>query len=80
MRSSKKTLIFADKTSNMYRLYKEECRHLLQSAVATTYRKSNKETERRVYCEGIKYAQEANILDKVKVNDTANCFYHLKRS
>ena len=65
VRSSKKTLTFADKTSNMYRLEKEEYRRLLQNAVTTTYKKSNKETERRINCEGIKYAKEANILDKV---------------
>ena len=59
---------------------KEEYRHLLQSAGMTTYRKSNKETERRIYCEGTKYAKETNILDKVEVNGRANCFYHLKRS
>ena len=78
VRSSKKTLTFADKTSNMYRLEKEEYRHLLQNAVTTTYKKSNKETERRINCEGIKYAKEANILDKVEVNGTANCFVTLK--
>ena len=81
VRSSKKTLTFADKTSNMYRLEKEEYRRLLQNAVTTTYKKSNKETERRINCEGIKYAKEANILDKVEVNGTANClFCHLERS
>ena len=78
VRSSKKTLTFADKTSNMYRLEKEEYRRLLQNAVTTTYKKSNKETERRINCEGIKYAKEANILDKVEVNGTANCFVTLK--
>ena len=57
VRSSKKTLTFADKTSNMYRLEKEEYRHLLQNAVTTTYKKSNKETERRIKCKGIKYTR-----------------------
>ena len=66
IRLSEKTLTFADKTSNMYRLEKEEYRHLLQNVVTTTYKKFNKETERRINCEGIKYAKEANILDKVK--------------
>ena len=42
IRLSKKTLTFADKTSNMYRFEKEEYRHLLQYAVTTTYKKSNK--------------------------------------
>ena len=77
-RSSKKTMTFADKTSNMYRLEKEEYHRLLQNAVTTTYKKSNKETERKTNCEGIKYAKEANILDKVALNGTANCFITLK--
>ena len=64
----------------MHRLDKEEYRHLLQNGVTATYKKSNKETERRINCEGIKYAKEANILDKIRVNGTANFFYHLKRS
>ena len=48
----------------MCRLEKEKYRRLLQNAVTTTYKKSNKETERRINCDGIKYAKEANILDK----------------
>ena len=78
VRSSKKTMTFADKTSIMYRLEKEEYHHLLQNAVTTTYKKFNKETERKINCEGIKYAKEANILDKVELNGTANCFITLK--
>ena len=78
VRSSKKTLTFADKTSNMYRLEKEEYRRLLQNAVTATYKKSNKEIEKGIHCEGIKYTKEANILDKIEVNDTANCFLTLK--
>ena len=34
--SSKKTMTFADKTSNMYQLEKEEDHHLSQNAVTTT--------------------------------------------
>ena len=37
--SLKKTLTFADKTSNMYRSEKEGYRRLLQNAVTTTYKK-----------------------------------------
>ena len=52
--SSKEALTFADKTSNMYRFEKEEYRHLLQNAVTVTYKKSIKETQRRINYEGIK--------------------------
>ena len=55
----------------MYQLDKEEYHHLLQNTVTATYKKSNKERERRINYEGIKQAKEANILDKVEVNGTA---------
>ena len=77
VRSSKKTLTFTDKTSNMYRIEKEEYRQLLQNTVTTTYKKSNKET---INCEGIKYAKEANILDKVEVNGCIFTVIQLNRS
>ena len=70
-------MTFADKTSNKYRLEKEEYRRLLQNAVTTTYKKSNKAAERRISCEEIKYTKEANILDKVEVNETSNFFFTL---
>ena len=62
----------------MYRLDKKQYRRLLQNAVTATCKKSNKLKERKINCEGIKYAKEANILDKVEVNGTANCFVTLK--
>ena len=34
----------------MYRLEKEEYRRMLQNAVTTTYKKSNKETEKIINC------------------------------
>ena len=62
----------------MYRLQTEEYSHLLQNTVTTTYKKSSKETERRINCQGIKYVKEANILDKVEVDGTTNCFITFK--
>ena len=62
----------------MYRLKKEEHRRLLENVVTTTYKKSSKETERRINCKVIVYAKEVNVLDKVEVNGTANCFVTVK--
>ena len=39
--NSKKTMTFADKTSNMYRLTKEEHNKLLRNAVTSKYKKTN---------------------------------------
>ena len=51
----------------MYQLEKAEYHPLLQNAVTTTHTNSNKDTARRINCKRIKYANEANILDKVEV-------------
>ena len=47
VRSSKKTMTFADKTSNMYRLEKEEYHRLLQNAVTTTYKNPTKKQKEK---------------------------------
>ena len=62
----------------MYWLHKEEYRHLLQNALTTTSKESNKVTERRINCERTQYAKDSNILDKVEVSSTDNCFITLK--
>ena len=65
-------------SSSKKSLKKEKYHLLLQTSLTTTYKASNKEIATRVNCEGIKYAKEANILHRVEVNGTANCFITLK--
>ena len=62
------TSTFADKTSTMYRLEKEQYHRLFQNTV-TAYKKSNKETARRINCERIKCAKKAKIQDMVTLKD-----------
>ena len=61
----------------MHLIEKAKYHHLLQNAVKTTYKKSNKETARRINCKGIKYTKKVNTPDNVQVNGTANCFMTL---
>ena len=49
------------------------CTSLKKKNNDACYKKSTKETERRINCERIKYAKETN-----RVNSTANCFINLK--
>ena len=46
-RSLKKTMTFPDKTSNMYRLEKEEYHRLLQNAVTATYKNPTKKQKEK---------------------------------
>ena len=47
------TLTFADKTTNLYKLSKEDHNKLLQNAVTTTYKKVNKNIHRKINSDGI---------------------------
>ena len=48
VKQSKKTLPFADKTSNMYRLSKEGHEQLLTNAVTSTYKKANNSIKKKI--------------------------------
>ena len=78
MQKSKKTRTSADKTSNMYRLNKNDYQNLLKNAITTTYKKANENIGTIINKEGIKFAKQADILDKVEMNGTGNSFVTLK--
>ena len=78
VQTSNKTLTPADKTSNMYRLNKNDYENLLRNAITTTYKKANKNTGTKINKEGIKFAKHADILDKIEINGTGNSFVTLK--
>lgn len=48
IRNTKTTLTFADKTSNIYKLSKEQHNKLLNNAVTSTYKKMNKNLDRKI--------------------------------
>ena len=50
--NSKKTMTFADKTSNMYRLTKEEHKKLLRKAITSKYEKTNTKIEDKINKKG----------------------------
>ena len=68
----------ADKTSNIYKITKEQYSHLLNNAVTSTYKKSNKNVALQVNEQGKKYAKDKGILNKMEVNGTSECFITLK--
>ena len=78
IRSSKKTVTPADKTSNMYRLEKVEYEKLLKDSITTTYKKASNGLERKINTAGKKFAKDKSLLDKMEVNARNNCFITLK--
>ena len=57
---------------------KEEYSNLLQNAITSKYKKTDKRTATNINKEGIKYAREANVMDRIEINGTGNSFITLK--
>ena len=62
----------------MYRFSKEEYSNLLQNAIASKYKKTDKRTAANINKEGIKHAREANVIDRIEINSTGSSFITLK--
>ena len=58
IKRSEKTVTPADKTSNMYRLTKEEYQKFLNNAVTATYKKASRKSEERINNAGKKFAKQ----------------------
>ena len=78
MRESNKTLTPADKTSNMYRISKEQYDHLKTNAITATYKKGSSKLKEKIDKCGAKYAKKAGVLDRMQQNGTNQCFITLK--
>ena len=78
MRESGKTLTPADKTSNMYRLSKEEYNQLKKNAVTSKYKKASGKIKEKIEKGGVKFAKKAGILDRMDQSGDNNCFITLK--
>ena len=78
IRNSEKTLTPADKTTNMYKLTKDQYAQLKQNAVTTKYKKANNNIKEKVDKTGMQFANKAGVLDRMPVNGTNSCFITLK--
>ena len=63
-------LKFKLNTSNMYKLTKNEYKHLLDNAVTRTCKKATKGIEGIINKEGIKYAKQGDMFDRIDINGT----------
>ena len=48
IKDSHKTMTFADKTSNMYRLTKEQYDKLIMNSITSTYKKTNSNIKKQI--------------------------------
>ena len=77
---SHKTLTFADKSSNMNRLTKEEYVKMRRNAVSSTSKKTNNNIKKRIDSKGKQIMENVDkgILDRIDINSKNTCFITLK--
>ena len=71
-------MTFADKTSNMYRLTKEEHNKLLRNAVTSKYKKTNTKIKDKINKKGKEILKNKEALHRLDINEESNFFFTLK--
>ena len=80
IQQSSKTLTPADKTSNMYRISKEEYNKMRRNAITSTYKKANENIKKRINEKGKEIVKKSfdNIIDRMDINAESNCYITIK--
>ena len=71
-------MIFADKTSKMYRFTKEEHNKLLRNAVTSKYKKTSTKIKDKINKKGKEILKNKEAIHGLDINEESNCFFTLK--
>ena len=78
IRKSEKTMTFADKTNNMYKLSKDQYNMLLNNSITSTYKNSNNNIQKKTNISGRNILKVKEVLQRMDINGESNCFTTLK--
>ena len=78
IKNTKTTLTFADKTSNVYKVTKEQYEKLLNNAIMTSYKKVSKKTQDQINNQRKNILKNKEVIKRMFVNGKQNCFITLK--
>ena len=72
------TLTFADMTSNLYKLKKEQYQKMLNDSITTTYKKASDNIHNKINTDGKKLMKDKDILNGMSTNGKNEYFITLK--
>ena len=78
IKDSHKTMTFADKTSNMYRLTKEQYDQLIMNSITSTYRKANSNIKKQINKAGKNLMRDKEVKKRMETNEQSNSFITIK--
>ena len=70
-------MTFADMTSNMYRLTKEQYDKLIMNSITSTYKKANSSIKKRINKTGINLMRD-KVIKRIETNEEGNSFITIK--
>ncbi|MCP4482402.1 MAG: hypothetical protein GY817_06445, partial [bacterium] len=78
IKRSDKLYVPADKTTNMYKVDKEEYGRILQNSVTATYKKADDNIKNTINYSGRKILKDNPIIQRMNVNAENSCFITMK--
>ena len=78
MKASNKTMIFADKTTNIYRLTRTEYEKILNDSITATYKKASNNIKKNINAAGKQVMRNNKVLKAMQTNGENNFFISLK--
>ena len=78
IRTSDKTMTFADKTGNMYKLSKDQYKTLLNNSITSTHKNSNSNIKKKINISGRSILKDKEVIQRMGINGDSNCFITLK--
>ena len=78
IKSSDKTVTFADKTTNLYRLTKAEYDHMINNPITSKYKKASNNIKKQINIDGKKILKNREVLNRLEINGEKNSFITLK--
>ena len=71
-------MTFADKTSNMYRLTKEQYDKLIMNSITSTYKKANSNIKKQINKAGKNLMRDKEVIKRMEANEEGNSFITIK--
>ena len=67
-KSSDKTVTFANKTTNLYRLTKAEYNRMINDAITSKYKKASNNIKKQINIDGKQILKNKQVLNRLKIN------------
>ena len=78
MKASNKTTTFADKTTNIYHLTREEYEKIINNSITATYKKASNNVKKKITVPGKQLLHNNKVLKRMQTNGENSCFVSLK--